>query len=61
MFVEMTCGACDAHFQVDAEDNDTAMWLLINRYVNAHVACGYMTAVETDNTIANRRVVRAKD
>lgn len=60
MFVELTCGSCDGHFQMDCEDNDTGVWLLINRFTNAHTVCGYMTPVETDETIVKRRVVRTR-
>jgi hypothetical protein len=59
MFVELTC-TCQAHFQMDAEDNDTAVWLLVNRFVNAHTSCSYMTSLETDETVSKRRVIRAR-
>lgn len=50
MFAELTC-TCEAHMQVDAEEAD-ACWLLVWRFVNAHVACGYVSAPaqETEDT-----------
>lgn len=45
MFAEVTC-KCDCSFQVDAGDDAddvTNAWALVNRFADAHVACGYMT------------------
>lgn len=41
-FVEMSC-ACGAQFSLDTEQNEDAIWMLILRFANAHVECGYMT------------------
>lgn len=46
MYVEMTC-SCGAHFQLDV-DEDFQGWLLLNRFVEAHVKCGYVTPLASD-------------
>lgn len=44
MFAELTCGKCEAHMQVDAEDNDEGVWSLLWRFANNHTTatCGGM-------------------
>jgi len=43
MFFEMVC-QCTATLQIDAEKSkEEAAWLLVSRFCNAHVACGYIT------------------
>lgn len=70
MYVEMVCGACESYFNCDAEDEDAnALWLMMHRFSNAHVECGYMTrnAQEDDpesSELATRRKIikpRLKD
>jgi hypothetical protein len=46
MFLEMTC-ACGASIQMDG-DNDTAALLLSHRFAEAHVSCGFVTPVYSD-------------
>lgn len=60
MFVEMTCGSCEAHFQMDAEDNDTGVWSLVYRFTDAHSACGYVAPVRQDPVERHVRMVKAK-
>jgi hypothetical protein len=43
MFFEMVC-QCNATLQIDVEKNrEEAAWLLVSRFSNAHVACGFIT------------------
>jgi hypothetical protein len=52
MFVEMTC-ACTAAIQVELKEHQETMGLiLVNRFTNAHVDCGFMSPIpaETTNT-----------
>jgi hypothetical protein len=43
MFVELVC-SCTASITVDLEKNrEDAGWLLINRFTNAHIACGLVS------------------
>jgi hypothetical protein len=50
MFFEMIC-TCSAsvHIETDIDENTEASWLLVNRFINAHVKCGYMTPIEEQN------------
>jgi hypothetical protein len=51
MFVELTCGRCEAHMQVDSED-DTGVWMLTWRFSEAHVGCGFIVPkAKTDVTV----------
>jgi hypothetical protein len=46
MYVEMVCGHCDSYFNCDGdEDESSALWMMMHRFANAHVPCGYMTPV----------------
>lgn len=49
MQFDMVC-VCGAGFQLDIMDDDNMLgaWLLIHRFTNAHVKCGFMTAPEID-------------
>lgn len=38
-----------ASFQADADDADTLVLTWASSFVEAHRACGYMTALNTDN------------
>lgn len=44
MYAEFTCGRCEAHMQIDAEDHDEGVWSLIWRFTNNHTTstCGGM-------------------
>lgn len=61
MFAELTCGKCEAHLQVDAEDNDNAVWSLIWRFANNHTTdtCGGMFThgVSLDGPLAEVKYV----
>lgn len=46
MFAEMVC-VCGATFQLDVDD-DIPAWLLVNRFAEAHVGCGYITPLSSD-------------
>ena len=70
MYVEMVCGACESYFNCDADsDESSPVWMMMHRFANAHVDCGYMTRnVQEDDpessTISSRRKVikpRLKD
>lgn len=44
MYVEMVCGACESYFNCDADsDESSPVWMMMHRFANAHVDCGYMT------------------
>lgn len=49
MFVELVCN-CGASFQVEQSDNEDALWLLTNRFVEAHTVCGFVTDTKRDRT-----------
>lgn len=50
MYVEMVCGSCESYFNVDADPDDTSpVWMMMHRFANAHVECGYMTRVVQDD------------
>lgn len=60
MYCELTCGRCEAHLQMDTENEDGA-WLLVLRYAEAHVECGFVTpAAKTDDQPRRRVVYRDK-
>lgn len=43
MFIELSC-SCSAAIQIDVEKSrEEAAWLLINRFANAHVSCGFIS------------------
>lgn len=41
MFAEVHC-SCEGSFQVDSEW-DESVWMMLYRFADAHVSCGYMT------------------
>ena len=43
MYVDLQCGGCEGHMLVESDDNDGGMWMLVHRFSNAHVACGFVT------------------
>lgn len=47
MFVEMNCGRCESYFQIESEEEDP-LWLLVHRFTNSHVECGFMTPTATE-------------
>lgn len=62
MYVEMVCGACESYFNCDADsDEASAVWMMMHRFANAHVDCGYMTrVVQEDDPEASTSTVRRK-
>jgi hypothetical protein len=45
MYFDMIC-SCSASFHIELEvDSEEAVWLLVNRFINAHVECGFMTPI----------------
>lgn len=49
MYAEMICN-CASSFSIDFETEvDGAVWHLIWRFVNAHVACGFATPEKPDS------------
>jgi len=50
MFIEMTC-SCTAAIQVELKEHQETMGLiLVNRFSNAHVGCGFMTEVPAEES-----------
>ena len=67
MYVEMVCGACESYFNCDADsDEASAVWMMMHRFANAHVDCGYMTRnvqeddPESSTTTARRKVIKPR-
>lgn len=67
MYVEMVCGACESYFNCDADaDEAPAVWMMMHRFANAHVDCGYMTRVvqeddpESSATPVRRKVIKPR-
>lgn len=62
MYVEMVCGHCESYFNADAEAEDSsAIWMMMHRFANSHVECGYMTRVlQEDDPEATETSVRKK-
>lgn len=55
MFVEMTC-ACTASIQVELKEHQETMGLiLVNRFTNAHVDCGFMSPVPVEPTTNTKK------
>jgi hypothetical protein len=55
MTFDLQC-LCGALFHVTAEEMDDRLWLLIQRFTNAHVTCGFMTAVAEDKIVPTQQV-----
>lgn len=67
MYVEMVCGACESYFNCDAEpEEESAVWMMMHRFANAHVECGYMTRVvqeddpDSSNSAVRRKVIKPR-
>lgn len=54
MFFELGC-SCEAVFQVEVEDRDEEIWLMAQRFINAHIECGYMNPVKQDTPEKTKR------
>lgn len=60
MYVEMVCGNCESFFNCDADaDESSAMWMMMHRFANAHVACGYMTPVSAEGEVLESAEISA--
>lgn len=53
MIFDMVCN-CGAALQVESDDYLEGVWLLITRFTDAHVKCGYMTELTRDS-VGDRR------
>lgn len=43
MFIEVSC-QCSAMIQLEVDKNkEEAAWLMLNRFANAHVQCGFVS------------------
>lgn len=61
MYVEMVCGSCESYFNIDADPEDTsAVWMMMHRFANAHLECGYMTHVVQDDDPNSTELPRKK-
>lgn len=61
MYVEMVCGACESYFNIDADPEDTsAVWMMMHRFSNAHIECGYMSRVVQEDDPEGMESVRKK-
>ena len=62
MFVEMAC-ACEASLSIDAESEEP-VWFLVFRFANQHVACGYMTAAQSNDDepvrVFKKRIIKPR-
>lgn len=61
MYAEFTCGKCEAHMQIDAEDHDEGVWSLIWRFANNHTtsSCGGMFTggIPADASVQSTKLV----
>jgi hypothetical protein len=59
MYVDLACGRCDSGLTLESED-ESATWMLINRFANAHNECGFMTRTfsEFNDESIQKRVVK---
>ena len=62
MYIEMVCGACESYFNCDVDDDEAnALWMMMHRFANAHVECGYMTRIaQEDDPESSESTVRRK-
>jgi hypothetical protein len=62
MFAEMVCGKCESYFNADSDDDDAALWVMMNRFANAHVPCGYMTPMHTEESMeeGHKKVIKPR-
>ena len=44
MVFDMVC-SCGASLNVESDKDHTLSWLIINRFLEAHVKCGFVTPV----------------
>jgi hypothetical protein len=62
MFAEMVCGKCESYFQADTDDDDAALWVMMNRFANSHVSCGYMTPMSQEAPIeeGHKKIIKPR-
>lgn len=63
MHTELHCGFCDSYLQMESMEED-AVWLLVHRFTDAHVACGFISPTTEDAPIEYQKKVikpRLKD
>lgn len=63
MFTEMNCGACESYFQIESEEEE-AVWLLVHRFMDSHVDCGFVSPTVGDSLVSFKKKVikpRIKD
>lgn len=53
MQVDMVC-VCGAALLASAEDSYDWVMLLVTRFTDAHVSCGYLTPLVTDDTATSK-------
>jgi len=44
MLFDMSC-SCTAALSIEIDKNDTVAWMIINRFLEAHIKCGYVTPI----------------
>lgn len=63
MDFDLVC-SCGAGIRLEVIDDDYMLgaWLLIHRFTNAHVSCGFMTSAEAETLKQNKSLeVREKN
>jgi hypothetical protein len=62
MHVEMIC-SCEGTLIMETEDSTESVWLLVFRFANAHISCGYMTtgeAPESEAETTKKRLIKPR-
>lgn len=54
MYVDFHCGGCESQLTLDADDNSPGVWMLVHRFANSHVNCGFVTAPATPEIEATK-------
>jgi hypothetical protein len=60
MFFETMC-SCSASLQLDVEGNEDAAWLLLNRFINAHTTCGFVSPLPDNEFPTKKFNIKAQD
>jgi len=47
MEYDMQC-SCNAVLHIQAKQDETVVWLIIQRFLDAHVKCGYVTPIKKE-------------
>lgn len=49
MIFDMSC-TCNASLSIEIDDDDnTVAWLVINRFLEAHIKCGYVVPITRES------------